>query len=243
MNIKTSVLERLETNREKYISGESLAKELGVSRQAISKAVNGLKSEGYCIYAVTNKGYMMPAECDVLSVKQITERTGTRVFLFDTIKSTNEEAAKRYLEGGECIVVSRTQSGGKRKDGGNFPSPLDKGIYFSIAIPLKIPLGKLLTLRKICGDTVAETIERTSGQTAVCKRVDEVYIGGNKVSGILIECAVIAASESTESAVIGIGIYSYYESLPTPLPVFPDETRGGIISEIYLKIKEKILDI
>ncbi len=242
MNIKSSVLDKLEADRGNYISGESLAKELGVSRQAVGKAVSCLKAEGYSVKAVTNKGYMMPAECDVLSVRQLTERTGTRVFLFDTVKSTNEEAAKRYLDVGECIVVSRAQSGGRKKDGGNFPSPLDKGIYFSIAMPLKIPLKKLFALRKMCGETVAATIAVTGGQKTACGRVDEVYIGDNKVAGILIECGIIAATEYTESAVIGIGIYSYFGS-ETPLPVFPDETRNGMISEIYLKIKENLCNI
>lgn len=240
MEVKMSILEKLENNRGKYVSGENLAHDLGVSRQAVSKAVNALKTEGFIIHAVPNRGYMMPAEFDVLSAKRISECTGTRVFLFDCVKSTNEEAARLYLENGECIVVSRAQSDGKRKDGGKFPSPLDRGIYCSIALPLDLPLGKLVEFRKKCGNIVADTIARSSGQTAVCRRYDEVYIENDKVAGMLIECAVNAATERTSAAIIGIGIYFYTNGSPSPLPVFPDETRNNMLCEIYLKLKNAI---
>lgn len=238
MNVKSSILEKLEENRGNYISGEKLARDIGVSRQAVSKAVNALKSDGYSIDAVTNRGYRMPAECDVLSAKQIAERTGARVYLFDCVKSTNEEATKLYLDDGECIVVSRAQSGGKCKNGGKFPSPPDRGIYCSIALPLDLPLSDLLPLRALCGELVADVISRSSGKSAACERLDEIYIGGRKVAGILIECTVNAAAARTTSAVIGIGIYTYSEA--SPLPIFPDETRNRMISEIYLHIKDRI---
>lgn len=243
MNVKNSVLEALDLHRGEYLSGEKLAKTLGVSRQSVSKAVAALKTEGYSIYAVTNRGYMMPAECDVLSAKQIEEYTGARVLLFDSVKSTNAVAAKEYLEIGECIVVSRAQTAGRRKDGGNFPSPRDKGIYLSIALPLDLPLARLDALRTLCGAIAAEVIERSSGRHAVCERMDEIYVEGNKVAGILIECTVVAATCRTESAVIGIGIYTFKDQISNLYSVFPDDTRNRMISEIYLRIKAAVADL
>ena len=40
-----------------YVSGQELCEEFGVSRTAIWKVINQLKSEGYSIEAVPNKGY------------------------------------------------------------------------------------------------------------------------------------------------------------------------------------------
>ena len=54
--MKTKILKKLR-NSEDYISGQSLCKELGVSRTAIWKVINQLKEEGYEIEAVRNKGY------------------------------------------------------------------------------------------------------------------------------------------------------------------------------------------
>lgn len=235
MTVKQRVLEKLDVGRGAYFSGEELGKELGVSRQAVGKAVASIKSDGYTVYAVKNRGYMMPKECDILSAQRISELTGARVLAFDSVGSTNAEAAKEYLSGGSCIVVSRSQTDGRRKDGGSFPSPCDMGIYFSIAAPLDIPLDKLGKLRKICGRTVADIVGEASGKQTACERLDEVYIGGNKVAGVLIECAAVAATGRTESVIIGIGIYTHIDG-STPLPIFPDDTRNRLISEIYLRI-------
>lgn len=241
MSVKASILEKLENRRGEYLSGEQLARGAGVSRQAVGKAVNALKAEGYPIDAVPNRGYRLPAECDVLSAKAIAERTGARVVLYDCVPSTNGEAAKLYLDGGDCIVVSRAQSGGRKKDGGTFPSPRDRGIYCSIALTLRLPLQELTRLREQCGQIVAAVISRASGQNAVCKHVDEVFIGDVKVCGILIECGVNAAAARTDYAVIGVGIYTYLD--PSPLPIFPDDTRNHMICEIYAKIKEATLNL
>lgn len=243
MNLKKSVLEALESHRGAYLSGEKLAKTLGVSRQSVSKAAAALKAEGYPLYAVPNRGYMLPAECDILSARQIEESTGARVLLFDSVGSTNRVAAKEYLDGGECIVVSRAQTAGRRKDGGTFPSPCDKGIYLSIALALDIPFSALEKLRRLCGEIVADVIEKSGGRHAERKRTDEIYIEGNKVAGILIECAIVAATGRTESAVIGIGIYTFKDRVKDLFSVFPDDTRNRMISEIYLRIKKALAEL
>ena len=40
-----------------YLSGQALAKELGVSRQAVWKGINALRSSGCVIESAPNKGY------------------------------------------------------------------------------------------------------------------------------------------------------------------------------------------
>ena len=67
MGTKEKLLALLEENRGTYFSGEAIAEALGVSRTAVWKAVNGLRSDGYCISAVQNKGYALPEEADVLT--------------------------------------------------------------------------------------------------------------------------------------------------------------------------------
>ncbi|MCR4934160.1 MAG: HTH domain-containing protein, partial [Lachnospiraceae bacterium] len=56
MTSKEKVLKILEKNKETYTSGEDIAKELNLSRNAVWKAINELKKEGYEVTAVTNKG-------------------------------------------------------------------------------------------------------------------------------------------------------------------------------------------
>ena len=71
MSTKDTVLALFEKNKGFFISGERIAEELNISRTAVWKAVKKLQSEGYEIKAVTNRGYCLDKESDVLTVRGI----------------------------------------------------------------------------------------------------------------------------------------------------------------------------
>ena len=52
MGTKEQLLRLLEDNRERHVSGAAMAKAIGVSRNAVWKAVEALRAEGYAVYAV-----------------------------------------------------------------------------------------------------------------------------------------------------------------------------------------------
>ena len=60
MSVKAQVLSALDAARGRYISGQELADQLGVSRAAIWKAVTALRTDGTPIEAITNRGYALP---------------------------------------------------------------------------------------------------------------------------------------------------------------------------------------
>ena len=49
------------TKTDGYVSGSEISEQLGVSRQAVWKAINGIKEQGYKIDSVTNRGYRLVA--------------------------------------------------------------------------------------------------------------------------------------------------------------------------------------
>ena len=53
-------------NAEDYISGEYISTNLNVSRTAIWKHINNLKKKGYIIEGISNKGYKLISEPDLL---------------------------------------------------------------------------------------------------------------------------------------------------------------------------------
>ena len=59
MSLKENILRLLSDSHNKYISGESMAESYNVSRNAVWKAVNSLRKQGYNINAVQNKGYIL----------------------------------------------------------------------------------------------------------------------------------------------------------------------------------------
>ena len=58
MTTREQVLNALAEARD-AVSGEWLARKLGISRNAVWKAVDQLRGEGYVIEAVTNRGYRL----------------------------------------------------------------------------------------------------------------------------------------------------------------------------------------
>ena len=71
MTLKEQVLSCLEKNRTQSISGEQLAEKFNVSRSAVWKVINALRTEGYDIEAVTNRGYRLAGDKDRLSAPGI----------------------------------------------------------------------------------------------------------------------------------------------------------------------------
>ena len=70
--VKADVLAALDAARGRYISGQELAQQLGVSRTAIWKAVAALRADGIPVAAVTNRGYILSPAADVLNAAAVT---------------------------------------------------------------------------------------------------------------------------------------------------------------------------
>ena len=71
MSVREEVKKLLEANRDKSLSGQEIAEQIGVTRAAVWKAVNTLKQEGSRIEAVNNRGYRLLEESDILSQEGI----------------------------------------------------------------------------------------------------------------------------------------------------------------------------
>ena len=126
-NIKENIISILESNKGLYISGEKLANSLNVSRAAVWKAVKTLKNEGYDIKAVSNKGYVMSIETDVLSSKIIKNNMSKyddkfNFIIYKTVESTNIIARGLAIKGAESgtVVLAEEQTSGYGRNGKSF---------------------------------------------------------------------------------------------------------------------------
>ena len=70
MSTRNDVLQTL-MDQEEAISGERLARRLGVSRNSVWKAIEQLRGEGYEIEAVTNRGYRLTGAPDRVTQSEI----------------------------------------------------------------------------------------------------------------------------------------------------------------------------
>ena len=70
--MKQKILKVLEST-DGYVSGEQLSKMLGVSRTAVWKNIKVLRSEGYKIDSVTNRGYRLTEKPEMLDAEKISQ--------------------------------------------------------------------------------------------------------------------------------------------------------------------------
>ncbi len=214
-NIKKSVLEFLEKSRGDFVSGEELASSLGVSRNSIWKAVRNLKNDGYLISAVTNKGYCLEPENDIISADNINNylKLADTGFNFDievmeSVDSTNN-AAKKAAENGAHegkIIIAHEQIHGKGRLGRAFYSPAGTGIYMSIVLRPKIEAAQTLPLTTAAAVAVCRAIEEVCGVQCSIKWLNDVYCGDKKVCGILTEASFDTENGALSYAVVGIGV-------------------------------------
>lgn len=239
MDVKSEILKQLDKVRGEYLSGESLSQSLGVTRQAVWKAIRKLISEGYVIHSVTNKGYMLDGKCDLLSSSIISDRTGAKVYCFDEVSSTNTVAMQKLKDDGECVVVAESQSMGRTKSGENFVSPPKKGVYMSVAKKCNIPLENVDELRKKLASGIALSLGDCCGTMPEVWDENELYIEGKKACGILIEGEVNLSSRVIKNIVVGIGVYTAEVGQSLGY-ITATDTRNSLVCAIYSTVNKII---
>ena len=140
------------------------------------------------------------------------ERPELPVYVYAQLDSTSEECRRRLAAGQrQCLVLAQAQSGGKGRSGKQFFSP-EGGLYMSIALPLG---GDAAMLTCRAAVAAAEAVEAVTGIVCGIKWVNDLYLDGKKVCGILAEAV-------GDAAILGIGI----NLMPRPLPEELQETVG-----------------
>lgn len=211
LSINAKILEVLRARRHTYISGEQLSRELKMSRTAVWKHVNALRSLGYRVEAITSMGYKLISSPSLLLPLEIknglnTQTIGQNIHWEYEVASTNTLAAQLADKGAPegTVVVSECQKQGRGRMGRNWVSQPENGIYLSLIlrpnfVPMKAPCITFLS-----AIAVVEALEQVLGVKAGIKWPNDVMIGGKKVSGILTELK--AEIECIHYVIVGIGI-------------------------------------
>lgn len=226
MGTKEQLITLFENNKGIYFSGADIAEALSVSRTAVWKAVKSLREDGYRITAVPNKGYSLSEDTDILSVQGINKYldpvcSTISPELFPVLDSTNRKVRKRASQGAPegYTAIALQQTAGKGRRGHSFHSPAGTGIYMSLLLrPAGCSARDAARLTTMAAVAACEAIEAVSGETALIKWVNDIFVNGKKAAGILTEASVSLENGLLEYAVLGIGI----NVLP-PEKGFPDD--------------------
>ena len=148
------------------------------------------------------------------------------VHLYDSVDSTNNEAKRRLDTDGMHLYATTHQTAGRGRRGHDFYSPKDTGLYMTLSFPLS---GDPADIQKVtCAAAVAvcEAISALSDRRPQIKWVNDIYIDGKKVAGILTE--LLCDKENQPAAVIvGIGLNLTTEHFPAEFA-----NRAGSIGDI-----------
>ena len=248
MKTVNMVLDLLEKNKGKYVSGGKIASFLGISRNSVWKAVKQLQDKGYEIDAVTNKGYVLTENNNLISaqsVRKFITAENICIDVRDSVTSTNT-LLKKMAENGEkegYVLLAKEQTEGRGRLGRSFSSLNETGVYFSILLRPDMNPSDALLITTCAAVAVAKAIENNTGKMTSIKWVNDIYMRDRKVCGILTEASFDMENGKLSYAVLGIGINMYFpeNTLPEEIEniagaVFDKKPEGDIVSRIVADV-------
>lgn len=144
-----------------------------------------------------------------------------RLHVFDTVTSTNDLLRNAAEQGAPefTVYAARQQTAGKGRQGRQFYSPPQSGLYLSMLLRPQISAADVLALTPMAAVAAAEAVEQCSGQRVRIKWVNDLLLHEKKICGILAE-AKFSADSVPEFVIVGIGI-----NLTEPAGGFPKELQ------------------
>ncbi len=148
----------------------------------------------------------------------------------EEIPSTNTSLRTLAEEGAphSTVLIAASQSAGRGRRGRSFFSPDGTGLYISILLRPRIPAHRAVRITTAAAVAAAEAIAEVTGREASIKWVNDLFLDGKKIAGILTESAT-AADGTLAYAVLGIGI-----NILPPSGGFPAEIAniaGTVLTE------------
>jgi BirA family transcriptional regulator, biotin operon repressor / biotin---[acetyl-CoA-carboxylase] ligase len=237
--LRNTILELLRNNQGHFVSGEDMSRGQDVSRTAVWKHIQTLRSDGYIIESHPRQGYCLVSVPDVLLPGEIqnglrTTHFGRKIYHFPTIGSTNQEAKRLAVEGAPhgTIVVAETQTSGKGRLARHWFSPAEGGIWFSVILRPGSPPTEAAKFTFLGAVAVAKAIRELTGLAVEIKWPNDIHYEGRKLVGILTE--LNAEMDAINYIVMGIGI-----NVNVKLEEYPEELRK-IVSSIQRELGQAV---
>lgn len=194
-----------------FVSGQSIADELSVSRAAISNQVKALNEMGVDIFKVRGKGYQLANPLVLLDKVAIGEglnalRADNCVETHTLIDSTNDYLMRKLpnqvTQGQVCIA--EYQSAGRGRRGRQWISPFGSHLYLSYYHKLNDGFSAAMGLSLVTALAISDAINALYDVQVQLKWPNDVYLDGVKLAGILIDLEGQATGDC--HSVIGIGV-------------------------------------
>lgn len=169
---------------------------------------------------------------------------------FESIDSTNNEARRLVASGSvkkPTLITASTQTAGKGRMGRSFYSPDKTGIYMSLVFKADAFSEAITRVTTAAAVSVHEIIGKYASIEAQIKWVNDIYIDGKKVCGIL--CESVLDNIGDRYVIAGIGVNLNTREFPDGLrapagSVFDglEALPNSLASSMALDIADRLLD-
>lgn len=199
------------------VSGDALARALGLSRAAVWKRIGALREAGVAIHAQPGQGYALAQPLELLDADLIAAalpvpaRAGIAALdVAWSLDSTNSELLRRPAAdaGLAQVLLAERQTGGRGRRGRSWSSPLAAHVYLSVARGFAGGLARLGGLSLVAGIASAEALHALGFGAVRLKWPNDLVVAGpdglRKLGGLLVEGGGEHAGPAR--AVIGLGL-------------------------------------
>ena len=224
---KSKAVKTIEENKRRTFLATEITKPLNLSTISISKAINPSRNDSYTLTSTTTTRYFLSKNSDFISKEGITlylndEFKYIDIYTYKKVTSTNDIAKKLALNGAKhgTIVISEEQTNGKGRLGRSFYSPANTGIYMSIILKLSLTTMDSVLITTSSAVAICDAIEKLTGINCQIKWINDIYLNGKKIAGILAETSTNFESKTIDYLILGIGL-----NFTQPKNDFPEELR------------------
>ncbi len=211
MSTKAELLKLLDSNCGSFVSGESLARELGISRAAVNKAATILKKSGYDILSRPSQGYLLREKVDLLTDVSVSSGISRPVKLkvLDSVDSTSTQAKKTELDHLPLVVIANEERKALDRMGNAIPSTGGSALHLSLAIRPGFDLEQASFASMASAMAISKAIEEVCGINPKIKWINDLYHQGKKICGISTEAQTNIETGRIHKLIISCIIYCF----------------------------------
>ena len=239
---KTAILKSLLESGDSAISGNSLCRSLGCTRQAVWKNIRSLLNEGFRITGKPHEGYRLESlpEDDLApsliaaSMSDAAEWNGT-VYLYGAVSSTQlvaKELARKGAAHGTVVLAENQHRGRGRLDRSWTTLPAE-GIAMSVVLSPRLKPHQLQLVNLAAGMAVRKAIEEETRVGYSLKWPNDVLFSGRKVSGILSEAFLDQDRISFVVTGVGINVNTAAADFPKELSEYMTSLKAAAGEHVH----------
>jgi BirA family transcriptional regulator, biotin operon repressor / biotin---[acetyl-CoA-carboxylase] ligase len=252
--LRNKILSVLLKDSTKFLSGEEISRQVGVSRAAIWKHIEELRHEGYKIDAKPRRGYRLIYRPDRVAGEEIQSELQTLTFgrqiRYEPVAKSTQILAHQWARAAVpegALVIADEQQQGKGRLGRIWHSPPKTGVWMSLVLRPTIPIQQASHLTLLASVGVSTAIINQTSLPIQIKWPNDLLLHGKKVCGILTELR--GDQDKIDYVVLGIGINvnqqanqipAELKEIATSLAIEGNQiySRASLIAEVMKELEQ-----